>query len=857
MQNEIQLVLTINGQQANAAIQLTDKNIQELYKSFKYGQQAVNGFETSLLRSFENARNLFQGIRESFSALKETFGGLLEEYGRQELGEQKLATALRQSGQFSNEAMEDFKQYAGALQQTTLYGDEQYLSAMGMLTAMGLNTDQAKQAAVQVANLATLMGTDLQGAVRVMGDVSAGNGTMINRYIKGLDETIMKSGDTAKIIEYLNTRIGGQAEDAAKTGAGAMIQMKNAMGEMKESGGMLISQALLPIVTAIKDFLFSLSSSSPILSGVIVTVGALGAAFIALRVTGISAAATAIFTELIPAIISMGETIALWAMYNPLTAILVAVGVLAAGIAAAVALSSSGNEKLSDSEKEVINNADAEKIKFEQLTKAILDESKPLEERNAKIKEAQKMYPDFLANMSIQKTKHEDLVKEITKETKAYEKLLEKKVLNERLDLAIKDLAKKQNEDIEPTFWENIIGGISRDASSAFELAAQRSTEGIIQAQKKVKDITAQLNALDLESANNKDKGLSSEEKDKLFNKYKDELTEAQRHESEMLKITDKSQTKELSLKIEHFNDMISLYKKFNKDITNLVNQRTEAEAQLAKISPKAAPKVDFGNVKPLGLDAEGMGAWNKPKEKMSEDEQKQIENSLVEDEFKRRKAEADLEYKINVDKYGKLDILAQQHEQKLKEIDKDRIKSEQEKSKAQIKGQIDTLNFIAQGMNKYTVMAKLAAIFEASLKAKEAVMTALAAFPPPFNYIAAAAVGIVAAKNVADIAAQEPPKMSGYAEGGLLPQGKAGYVEGWHNEIIAPEKTFVDLFRTELRPQIYAGMQNDNSELIKAIKDQNKKIENWQRDLSFRFSSGEFVTGSQKMTARYNSLKF
>ena len=100
MQNEIQLVLTINGQQANAAIQLTDKNIQELYKSFKYGQQAVNGFETSLLRSFENARNLFQSVRESFAALKETFGGLLEEYGRQELGEQKLATALRQSEQY-------------------------------------------------------------------------------------------------------------------------------------------------------------------------------------------------------------------------------------------------------------------------------------------------------------------------------------------------------------------------------------------------------------------------------------------------------------------------------------------------------------------------------------------------------------------------------------------------------------------------------------------------------------------------------------------------------------------------------------------------------------------------------------
>jgi hypothetical protein len=341
--NTIQLKIIIDGRDANASIQLTNQNVQELYKAFRYGQQEVNGLETGILRAFQNARDLFQGVRASFDAFRQSFGDLLKEYGGAELGQQRLATALKQSGQYSDEAFESLKQYAEQLQATTLYDNDTYVSVMAMLQAMGLNTEQTKAATIQVANLATLMGTDLTAAARVMGDVFNGNTGMIGRYIKGLDTAAIQSGDLNKILDELNKHIGGQATAAAETGAGAMMQMSNAIADMKKNGGKLISEVITPLIVVIKDFIFSLNQTSPAISGAIVGIAALVTGFIALRVTGIGAAAKAIFTELIPALRAL--TVAM--MTNPYLLALAAIVAVGVGLYALLHNQKAANDELS------------------------------------------------------------------------------------------------------------------------------------------------------------------------------------------------------------------------------------------------------------------------------------------------------------------------------------------------------------------------------------------------------------------------------------------------------------------------------------------------------------------------------
>jgi hypothetical protein len=51
------------------------------------------------------------------------------------------------------------------------------------------------------------MGTDLNTAARAMADLFYGNVRMIGRYVKGLDGTIIKSGDLDRIMAKLNVSI--------------------------------------------------------------------------------------------------------------------------------------------------------------------------------------------------------------------------------------------------------------------------------------------------------------------------------------------------------------------------------------------------------------------------------------------------------------------------------------------------------------------------------------------------------------------------------------------------------------------------------------------------------------------------
>jgi len=300
--NEIKLKISIDGKDANATIDLTDDNIKQLYQSFKYGKQEVNGLTTAISQGFNNAREIIQGAREAFNVLASAFSSQLNAYQEQEAALIKLNTALKQSGQYTDANVKSLTDYASELQQITIYGDEVTETVMAQLLAMGLNIEQTKQATMLAADLATIMGTDLNSAARVMGDLFAGNATMINRYVKGLDESILKSGDLNQIMAMLNERIGGQATAMGESATGAIAKMNNAIGDLKENAGELLSKALSPIIKIIADLFAEINRLSPTLSGLIGVVGSLTVALVTLQVTGIGGVVKSIFTDLIPAI---------------------------------------------------------------------------------------------------------------------------------------------------------------------------------------------------------------------------------------------------------------------------------------------------------------------------------------------------------------------------------------------------------------------------------------------------------------------------------------------------------------------------------------------------------------------------
>lgn len=286
-ENEIKLKLVIDGKEALATISLTDKELKELATSIRKAGEESRSSGDQMVHAFAQARNLIQGLKETFFLLSQALQSNITAYQEQEAALVKLTTALRQTNQYTDENVKSLTDYAAQLQATTIYGDEVIETVMAQLLAMGLSVEQTKQATLQAANLATVMGTDLNTAARAMADLFQGNTSLIGRYVKGLDETIIKSGDLNKILAMLNERIGGQAVAIGQSGVGAIARMNNAIGDLKENTGELISKALAPITSMIGDLTARINNTSPTISALSGLIASLTTAFITLRVTGL------------------------------------------------------------------------------------------------------------------------------------------------------------------------------------------------------------------------------------------------------------------------------------------------------------------------------------------------------------------------------------------------------------------------------------------------------------------------------------------------------------------------------------------------------------------------------------------
>jgi TP901 family phage tail tape measure protein len=93
--------------------------------------------------------------------------------------------------------------------------------------------------------------------------------------------------------------------------------------------------------------------------------------------------------------------------------------------------------------------------------------------------------------------------------------------------------------------------------------------------------------------------------------------------------------------------------------------------------------------------------------------------------------------------------------------------------NREKVQAQRDTLAQIAtlsQSSNSFLfAIGKASSLALAGINIAEGVTKALAAFPPPFNFAAAAAVGAAGAVQVARIASSKPPSAGSFAEGGIV----------------------------------------------------------------------------------------
>ena len=183
----------------------------------------------------------------------------LKAYDIQAKAETKLLTALKGREGIQNRLMKQ----AADLQKLTLFGDEQTIEAQAFLATMGLSESAIMKLTPLVQDLATKMGTSLTSAADLVAKSVGSSTNALSRYGITIEGAAGSNARLESAVRALNQQVGGQAQAAAGVGTGAMTQLGNAMGDLQEKIGLLLSYAIIPLVQNINKLLDTLDEGNP------------------------------------------------------------------------------------------------------------------------------------------------------------------------------------------------------------------------------------------------------------------------------------------------------------------------------------------------------------------------------------------------------------------------------------------------------------------------------------------------------------------------------------------------------------------------------------------------------------------
>lgn len=213
-----------------------------------------------LAKTGEQMKGIGKGMSMYVTAPLAAMGAAsLAAFDKQAQAEAKLAAQIRQNGKDVQSTMADYKTFASNLQNVTTVGDETTLALMQMAESMGAsNVKAVTQGAV---GLSKALGVDLQSAIKMTTLAEQGNFTMLQRYVPALKSAGTEAEKTA-ILSKLYADGLAIAQSEAQTGLGPLKQLQNSLGDLSESFGAIIADAIAPAVKWLKQIVDRFQSLS-------------------------------------------------------------------------------------------------------------------------------------------------------------------------------------------------------------------------------------------------------------------------------------------------------------------------------------------------------------------------------------------------------------------------------------------------------------------------------------------------------------------------------------------------------------------------------------------------------------------
>lgn len=178
---------------------------------------------------------------------------LIKTYGVQEQAETRLAAAIRATGGDVEELMTQYTEFASEIQQVTTIGDEQTLGLLQTAQSLGITRSRMQEATKGAIGLSKAFGLDMKMALRGVALAYEGNYTQLSRYIPAL-RTAGDEAERQAILQEAMTNGFQIARAEAESGTGAMLQLQNSIGDLKEQGGKMLTEFLTPSIRSLTEF---------------------------------------------------------------------------------------------------------------------------------------------------------------------------------------------------------------------------------------------------------------------------------------------------------------------------------------------------------------------------------------------------------------------------------------------------------------------------------------------------------------------------------------------------------------------------------------------------------------------------
>ena len=284
--NTVEYKIKLKGEGADSVEKLKHL-VEGLGGSIEQAKNSSEGLKTSLL-NFNQAVGAIQNVAAAFSQVSSAVSGMTQFYAAQVEAETKLQTVMRNTMDATDDEVQSIKDLCSAQQELGVVGaDVQVAGAQELATYASKKSSLATLIPVMNDMIAQQYGFNAtqEAAVNIatmMGKVFAGQTSALSRYgytFSEAQEQILKFGTeeekAATLAEVISQSVGGVNAELAKTDAGHMVQLRNAIDDVKVQVG----QMLIPF----ESFLTQAAEMGMAASGIIQLAQAINATGIATK----------------------------------------------------------------------------------------------------------------------------------------------------------------------------------------------------------------------------------------------------------------------------------------------------------------------------------------------------------------------------------------------------------------------------------------------------------------------------------------------------------------------------------------------------------------------------------------------